>query len=176
MKINRKKLKLLLSVIWIAFLVGCTMSYEGCSDGYDGDRDIEQMQKDINDGRNVQEEKDITLAEGEILKVRLYYGKDTAEKHAWYKVKLTNERNGWYDYVEYTAYHGFGTSQNNYNDYTFTATNFNKQLTDEHYDPDTAEGIYKMTITGSNGHYVERELYWRNGWNLNSPVMAFNVP
>ncbi|MEL7570888.1 MAG: hypothetical protein AAGU14_10065 [Eubacteriaceae bacterium] len=189
MKNNRRKLKLFLSMIWIIFLVGCTISYEGCSDGYDEDplkkyqkQMLEDMQKDEKDGR-IATEDDMVLAQGEILKVRLHYGKDTLETEAWYKVKITNERNGWYDYVEVTAYHGFGNSEKNYDDYTFTSTNFNRQITDKHYDPQMVQGDYRLTITGSNGHYVEKWINWDNdlngdsgGWTTNSPTMAYNVP
>lgn len=125
----------------------------------------------------------MVLSTGEILKVRLYFGDDTKGSQAWYKVRIDNQRNNWYDYVELTAYEGFGNTVPNYHDFIFKSTNFNRQFNEEYYEQDTIDGTYLFTITGSNGHYVEKTLTWKNslndntgGWVETDGLMAYNVP
>ena len=189
MKKKSHLFKLTLQIILLVFLTGCSFGYEGCSIRPDTDpekeymsQQIEQAIKEQEQGR-IAEDEDMALAEGEILKVRLHYGKDTLGYEAWYKVRIDNQQNGWYDYVEITASYGFGNAVKNYDDYDFTAVNFNKQYDSEYYDQSTIDGPYIMTITGSNGHYVEKALTWdsdfnegKGGWRQTNGLLTYNVP
>lgn len=191
---NRKHvvLRVLSYLILISFLPGCSVGVHGCA--YLGinekavqekiDQANEDVKKEVEQGLHDEIDTDMALAEGEILKVRLYYGMDTAGSEAWYRVRIDNDRNGWYDYVEITAYTGFGTTLKGYDEYTFTAANFNHQWEqEEYYDPLTIDGSYRMTITGSNGHYVEKNLTWnsslndgRGGWEEGAGMLVYDVP
>jgi hypothetical protein len=184
--------KIAFNLLAILTLTGCvTISMEGCSIGIDGEDDkeklvqeIQQLSEEAEKERRIPLDEDIVLAEGQILKVRLHYGTDTLDSEAWYKVRLDNPRNQWYDYVEWTAYNGFGASEKNYDDYDFGAVNFNKQKTDKHYDPEDVGGQYIMTVSGSNGYHMEKILLWDSRYNNGqgewtdgtSPIMAFEVP
>lgn len=138
-------------------------------------------EEDAQKGR-IGEPDDLVLGEGEVLKIRLSYGTDTKNTHSWYKVRLDNPQNGWYDYVEYISPCGFGGKlDNNYNDYTFYYENFKKQLKEDHYNPPFPAGEYTLTITGSNGHFVQKKMEWKGSisdgeWVLGHKVMAFSVP
>ncbi len=191
MKKRSAWIRVLMYLSVMVILPGCSFGYEGCSfrpeDKTQSEKMMEELlkqsQEDEKAGR-VDDEPDLALAEGEILKVRLHYGTDTLETEAWYKVRIENQSNQWYDYVEITAYHGFGNSEKNYDDYTFFATNFNRQAEQpEYYDPATIAGTYLLTITGSNGHYVEKTLTWnknandgRGGFDGSGGLLTYEVP
>jgi len=191
MKRLRHSWKVLVYVVSILSMTGCvTISMEGCSLGIDEDetteigKELQANLEQVEEERRVDVDADMVLAEGQILKVRLHYGDETLDTEAWYKVRIDNPRNNWYDYVEWTAYHGFGGGTKNYDDCDFYAENFNKQVTSEHYDPADVDGIYIMTVSGSNGYQMEKNLTWdssqndgRGGWsNEGSSMMAFSVP
>ena len=124
-------------------------------------------------------EPDFSLASGEVLAVRLRYGGALAEESAWYQVRLDNPRNGWYDYVEYSAELGLGGGEDetgNYHDYRFSAENFNRQLTSENYDPQDVDGEYLLTITNSQGWSNETKLTAVGGRFEGSNIYVLEVP
>jgi hypothetical protein len=129
-------------------------------------------------------ETDMVLREGQILNVRLNYGKETDGESAWYQVLLQNPSSGWYDVVRYSAEHGFGGREwDNFHDYDFHMTNFSEQLTDEKYETTSLDGEYTLTISSSHGYSMQATLLWSGslegssaGWQGNNGLMAFNVP
>lgn len=78
--------------------------------------------------------------------------------------------------MEWIAENGLGGDEmNNHHDYDFTAENLNKQLTDEHYDPETVEGEYIMTISNSQGWQLKKRITLAGGQFVPSTAV-FNVP
>lgn len=64
----------------------------------------------------------------------------------------------------------------NYNDYVFSAVNFNKQTTDARYNTSNLDGIYTLTITGSNGFNESYLLNWKDWrWTNISSTRIFYV-
>jgi hypothetical protein len=139
---------------------------------------IEEVEGENAASRTWEEEPGFTLSEGEILNVRLNYGSATADESGWYRVRIDNDRSQWYDYVEWSSDAGLGGDQmNNFSDYPFGSENFNKQMTDEYYDPAHVDGTYTLSITGSTGYSHEQRLEWKDGaWVGTSGALIFNVP
>ncbi len=123
--------------------------------------------------KEYQAEPDQALASGEILSVRVNYGKSGA---AQCQVRIDNERTGWYDEVEFIAHAGsLGSADGMYDDYPFGATNFNKQLTQpEYYDPEDAEGEYRITVTADTGYNATATVRW-DGERFNPSLLSFSL-
>lgn len=142
---------------------------------------MRQLAQDASD--RAATETDMVLREGQILNVRLNYGKATDEESAWYQVLLKNPHNGWYDVVRYSSELGFGGKEwDNFHDYDFYSTNFNMQLTEAQYNTTSLVGAYTLSITSSHGYALEVPLYWSTdqdgsgGWLDNNGLMIFDVP
>jgi hypothetical protein len=123
-------------------------------------------------------EPDLALKAGDILVVRLRYGGALAEGPAWYKVRIDNPRNGWYDYVEYSSDLGLGGDEmgSNSHDYDFASENFNKQATAEGYDPKDVDGEYTMTISNNAGWSMDRKLSFKAGKFEQGDTFVYDVP
>ncbi|MBN2405327.1 MAG: hypothetical protein JXE06_07080 [Coriobacteriia bacterium] len=123
--------------------------------------------------KEYQAEPDQTLASGQVLSVRVNYGKSEASQC---QVRVENERNGWYDEIEDTAEAGvLGSGEKKYGDYPFGFENFNRQLTQsEYYDPKDAKGEYRVTVTASTGYSATAKVTW-DGERFSPNLLAFSL-
>jgi hypothetical protein len=156
-------------------LMGCMLAEiweeygSGSPIGYEGD---DAIKKDDTPKEN-QAEPDQALASGEVLSVRVNYGNSGA---AQCQVRIENERNGWYDEVEFIAHAGsLGGADKMYDDYPFGSTNFNRQLTQpEYYDPEDAKGDYRITVTADTGYSATATVKW-DGERFNPSLISFSL-
>ena len=118
-------------------------------------------------------EADQTLASGQVRSVRVNYGKSGATQC---QVRIENERNGWYDYIEDIAHAGvLGSGEKMYGDYPFGSENFNRQITQpEYYDPKDAKGEYRITVTASTGYSATAKVTW-DGERFSPSLLAFSL-
>jgi hypothetical protein len=151
----------MLADIWEEYGSGSPIGYE------DDDATETDLQKED------QAEPGQALASGEILSVRVNYGNSGATQC---QVRIDNERNGWYDEVEFIAHAGsLGGADKMYDDYGFGATNFNGQLTQpEYYDPKDAVGEYRITITASTGYSSSTTVKW-DGERFNPSLLSYSL-
>lgn len=123
--------------------------------------------------------QELTLAEGQVLLVRLRFGVALASTpDGTYSVRIDNKRNGWYDRVDYTSSVGLGgDNPTKHNDFIFNAANFNKQMTQtEYYDPKDVDGEYVLTLSNSQGWEMQKRLTWENGAFYNGGTRYYEVP
>lgn len=179
-----RRLLVIVSLVSLLALVGCTIDV--CGPGA-GQSPEERFTREMAEAAGLAEGDAMhaagivdtpVLTEGNVLVVRLQYATDEndEDQSEWYKVRLDNDRSGWYDYVEWTGItrHSGGRT---YDDYEFGSTNFNKQLTQDYYDPADVDGTYTLAITGSNGYSKTVQLTWKNGeWTNTTGAMYFQVP
>lgn len=114
-----------------------------------------------------------------ILSVRLVYTDPRKTGTRWYKVRLDNPRNGWYDYIEITQEGNLLDYElpRTFDDYNFGITNFNKQNTDSNYDPEDTSGIYNLTITSSTGFEKTVRLEWiKRLWAGTDGMLVYQLP
>jgi hypothetical protein len=123
-------------------------------------------------------ESDQVLAAGTVLSVRVNYGKSGASQC---RVRIDNERNDWYDYVEWTAHasgSSLGNAQKPYDDYDFGAENFNQQITNPNnapsYTPEAVEGEYRITVTADTGFSATTDVTW-DGEQFNPSLLSFSL-
>ena len=155
-------------------LMGCALAdlWVESSDSnfyeYTGEDAIKEEPKDEHAA-----EADQVLASGQVLSVRINYGKSGATQC---QVRIDNERNGWYDEIEDTAEAGvLGSGEKTYGDYPFGFENFNRQLTQpEYYDPKDAKGEYRITVTASTGYSATAKVTW-DGERLNPSLLTFSL-
>jgi len=169
-----------LTAIVLITLAG--LSLTGCSDKEDegatySDASPQQTADQKTDNPNDTNVPKPTLAQGQILNVQLVYGVDEKDENndEWYMVELKRDDSRWHDMVKIQ---GLGRSAGrHWDDYTFSANNFNWQVEMEQYGTDTLDGNYTLTISGSNGHIQERGLIRKDGQWLNTePVLTIHVP
>ena len=172
------------SLVSLLALAGCTLDVCGPGAGYSEE---ERFTRDMAEAAGLAEGDAMhaaglvetpVLTEGNVLVVRLQYAPDEndEDQSEWYKVRLENDRSQWYDYVEWTGITRRPGGRT-YDDYDFGSTNFNKQLTEDYYDPAHVDGTYTLTITGSNGYSKTVQLKWQNGeWTNSTGAMYFQVP
>lgn len=161
------------------FLFGCSLLETADSVGADKMREEERMRLDeIAKEEEAQEqakaEPDQVLASGDVLSVRVNYGASPASQC---QVRIDNDRNGWYDEVEYIVDSGspLGSLGDGRDDYTFGAENFNRQLTQpEYYDPVDAEGAYRITVTANSGYSTEVTVHW-DGQKFSPNLLSFSL-
>lgn len=153
----------------------------GCDDKeYDEEAPPGISVKHINDDPNYRPGENVpppTLAEGQILVVRLIYEINEKDENndEWYQVELLRNDSKWHDLVKIE---GIGRSKfRHWDDYVFSANNFNWQIEKDYYGTDTLDGIYTLKITGSNGFLADYLLNWKEGrWTNTRPGMDFYVP
>jgi hypothetical protein len=135
-----------------------------------------QEQEKLDKARQV--EPDQALASGQVLTVRVNWGKDTEATNCL--VKLQNPRNGWYDEIEDTALAEGATLSSGGNkpsrDFPFGAENFNRQQKTEWYpEPGDMEGEYTLLIQLNSGQQETLKVYWDTETGEFEPNML-NVP
>ncbi len=159
-------------------LFGCDF-FDGFSES-GGSRDVEKLREEtrreleeMNRQLEHEAEADQALASGEVLSVRVNYGNSGATQC---QVRIDNERNGWYDEVEFIAHAGsLGGPGKMYDDYGFGATNFNRQLTQpEYYDPEDAAGEYRITVTAGTGYNATAKVSW-DGERFSPSLLSFSL-
>jgi major membrane immunogen (membrane-anchored lipoprotein) len=170
MKNNLSLIFLFIILIFGAFLLtGCGGKEDIGAYGHDRVKDQSHWAKG---GEDV---PDLTLADGQILAVRLVYDPEEESSDTdWYKVQLSRIGKAWKDSVKIE---GIIRSKNrHYDDYVFSAKNFNWQVEKEQYDINTLNGEYEITIQGSNGYNKTYKLHWADGyWTNASPTLTFSV-
>ncbi|MFZ6015993.1 MAG: hypothetical protein ACOYUZ_06625 [Patescibacteria group bacterium] len=163
------------------FILASLLIFPGCNDKeYDEEAPQSSNIKHVMEDPNYRPGEDVpnpTLAAGQILNIRLVYGINEKDENntEWYKVELRREDGRWYDYVKIEGLIRSGTRH--WDDYIFNSQNFNYQIENKTYGIDTLDGIYKLIITGSNGHESEYRLNWKDGrWTNMSSARTFYVP
>lgn len=121
-------------------------------------------------------EPDQALASGQVLSVRVNYGQSGA---AQCQVRIDNDRNDWYDEVEFIAYESsLGNSEKPYDDYGFGSENFNKQITNPNnaplYTPEAVKGAYRITVTADNGYNASATVTW-DGKRFSPSLLSFSL-
>lgn len=162
-------------------LMGCSLLETADSVGVEKMREeerirLEDMDKDEKDRANAAAEPDQVLASGAVLSVRVNYGNSGASQC---QVRIDNERNGWYDEVEWMAHAGtLGSATKPYDDYTFGSENFNKQITNPYdaplYTPEAVNGEYLITVTASTGYSTTVKVHW-DGERFSPSLLSFSL-
>ena len=173
----------LVQVLCILALLVIPVSSAGCSACEEEmpESSIEKAQREDAENNTYDPETNerLTLAEGQILLVRLRFGTALADvPNGSYQVRIDNRRNGWYDEVEHIGSLGLGgTDTSKSSDFIFYATNFNKQMTQtEYYDPKEVDGDYILTLSNSQGWEMQKRLIWENGAFYNGGTRYYEVP
>lgn len=182
MSSRRDRSLIALAMACVAFvLMGCSLLDTADSVGADKMREeerirLEEMAQADEQSTNVEAEPDQFLASGDVLSVRVNYGESGATQC---QVRIDNERNGWYDEVEFIAYAGALASETHaYDDYTFGSENFNRQITNPHnaplYTPEAVKGEYTITVTASTGYHTTVKVRW-DGERFNPELLSFSL-
>lgn len=165
----------------ILFVIASLIIFPGCYDKeYDEEAPLGSNVKHIVEDPNYRPNEDVpqpTLAEGQILNIRLIYEINEKDENntEWYKVELKREDGRWYDYVKIEGLSR--TADRHWDDYSFQSKNFNYQVENKTYGIETLDGIYDLKISGSNGFNSEYRLNWKNGqWTNMSPARTLYVP
>ena len=174
---KRRHLIVLAMLITIVFLLGCDFFQGADSAAIEDMADkARQMTEEVEEQAKYRPEADQVLASGDVLSVRVNYGKSAASQC---EVRIDNKRNNWYDEVEFTVTGGtpLGDSVKPYDDFRFGSTNFNRQLTKpEHYDPKDAGGQYTITVTANDGYSATTTAFWDDVLNKFSPnLLSFSL-
>lgn len=158
-----------------------SLSLTGCTDKeYDEEAPINSNVKQIIEDQGYRPNENVpepVLAEGQVLNIRLVYGIDEKDEDddEWYMVELTRDGSRWHDMVKIQGLRR--SAQRHWDDYTFSANNFNWQIEMEQYGTDTLDGVYFLTITSSNGYRQNYNLNWKNGrWTNIESARTFYVP
>jgi len=180
MRISRARL---VRVLWIFVILIISLSPAGCDSCTDDMPEgvIEKSMRERAEKITYDPEanQELTLAEGQILLVRLRFGTALADvPNGSYKVRIENRRNNWYDEVEHFGSLGLGGAETSkFNDFIFNATNFNVQMTKpEYYDPKDVDGDYILTLSNSLGWEMQKRLIWENGAFYNGGTRLYEVP
>lgn len=163
------------------FLMGCSLLDTADSVGAEKMREeerirLDEMAKEEEQRDKAKAEPDQALASGDVLSVRVNYGTSGATQC---QVRIDNDRNGWYDEIEYIAHSGTlaGPTQA-YNDYGFGSQNFNRQVTNpnnaERYTPEAVNGEYTITVTASTGYSAVVKVYW-DGESFAPNLLSFSL-
>jgi len=117
------------------------------------------------------------LSSGEILKIRLVYEirEKDEDNNEWYQVDLKREESKWSDLVKIEGL--IRSKERHWDDFTFFSTNFNWQVEKDYYGTPSLDGVYDLTITGSNGYYQNYRLNRKDGrWTNIAGAEMFYVP
>lgn len=156
-------------VAFLALALAMPLVLSGCERHREPEifRKLELKQEEqLREREEAQAEPDQVLPAGKILGVRIHYGDSGA---ASCRVRIDNERNDWYDYVEWIAHDGTlsGWGGLGYDDYEFGAENFNRQITNPHDNPkyqrDFVDGLYQITVTCDSGYASSVTARWNYG-------------
>jgi len=177
---DRSPIVVLVAVVAIV-LMGCSLLETADSVGADKMREeermrLDEMTKDQEAQEKVKAEPDQALASGHVLSVRVNYGSSGATQC---QVRIDNDRNDWYDEVEWTAHAGvLGGAEKNYDDYNFGSENFNKQITNPAnaplYTPEAVNGEYMITVTASTGYSSVVKVHW-DGEKFTPNLLSFSL-
>jgi len=177
---DRSLVALVIAVVSL-ILMGCSLLETADSVGAEKMREeerirLDEAKKDQEQQEKAKAEPDQALASGEVLSVRVNYGDSGATQC---QVRIDNERNGWYDEVEFIAHAGtLGGTDQMYNDYEFMAENFNRQITNPHnverYTPEAVDGEYIITVTSSTGYSSTITTIW-DGERFNPALFSFSL-
>lgn len=177
---DRPLIVVLVAVVALV-LMGCSLLDTADSVGADKMREeermrLDEMTKDEEAREKVKAEPDQALASGEVLSVRVNYGDSGATQC---QVRIDNDRNDWYDEVEFTAHAGtLGSTEKAYDDYDFGSENFNKQITNPFnaplYTPEAVNGEYRITVTASTGYSSEVKVHW-DGERFTPGLLSFSL-
>ena len=179
--IRRRRTVIVAGIVLASLLLfGCDF-FDGLSDGdtkTERDRVREALEREEREALVTQQyeaETDQVLAAGNVLSVRVNYGKSGASQC---QVRIDNDRNGWYDYVEdmsHASGSSLGTDEKPFGDYPFGSENFNRQLTDtENHDPKDAVGEYRVTVTADTGYSRYATVKW-DGERFTPNLLSFSL-
>lgn len=178
MRLQRSAVRDVLSLLLVVtLLLGCDLLATADSVGAEKMREEERIRlKETEARQELEPSSDQTLASGDVLSVRVDYGTSGATQC---QVRIDNERNDWYDEVEFIAHAGtLGSSEKMYDDYTFGSTNFNLQVENPYnvpqYTAEAVKGEYVVTVTASTGYFQSTKITW-DGQRFSPDLLAFSL-
>lgn len=172
--------KVAIGIVFVAMLLmGCEPVWtinSAADEDMNAALDAQEREAASKDQDKYKAEPDQALASGQVLSVRVNYGQSGA---AQCQVRIDNDRNDWYDEVEYLAYESsLGNTEKPYDDYGFGSENFNKQLTNPNnaplYTPEAVKGTYRITVTADTGYSANATVSW-DGKRFSPSLLSFSL-